>query len=127
MLQQLREVAAASKDGPLQAPLCSLWPYCLLALAMLTMATLTMATLGMACLELLQVPPQLVGAFTVQHYAQRVRYQVAGFVEKNRDALPDEVRRLMRSSGFGLAAALFKESVPAATDGGSAGGSELGS
>ena len=90
------------------------------------MATLTLATLGMACLELLQVPPQLVGAFTVQHYAQRVRYEVAGFVEKNRDALPDEVRRLMRSSGFGLAASLFKESAPAATDGGSAGGSGTG-
>jgi hypothetical protein len=36
LLQQLREVAAASKDGPLQAPLCSLWPHCLLAIAMLS-------------------------------------------------------------------------------------------
>ena len=62
----------------------------------------------------------------MQHYAQRVRYEVAGFVEKNRDALPDEVRRLMRSSGFGLAASLFKENAPAATDGGSAGGSGTG-
>ena len=42
LLQHLRELAAASKDGPLQ------------------------------------VPPQLVTAFTVEHYAQRVRYEVSG-------------------------------------------------
>ena len=53
LLQQLREMAAASKDGPLQAPPCFLWPYsAILTMAILTMANLTMATLAVAMLTM---------------------------------------------------------------------------
>ncbi|XP_019622072.1 PREDICTED: unconventional myosin-XIX-like [Branchiostoma belcheri] len=38
-------------------------------------------------------------AFTVHHYADRVSYQLDGFVEKNKDAVPEELMELISQSG----------------------------
>ena len=48
--------------------------------------------------------------FGVVHYAGLVRYQVDGFLEKNRDWMPPEVAALMRTSELALVRALFNQS-----------------
>ena len=39
-------------------------------------------------------------AFTVSHYAHDVTYDVEGFLEKNRDTVPDEHLNLLKSTEF---------------------------
>jgi len=46
--------------------------------------------------------------FTVQHYAGAVTYDVRGWVEKNRDAVKDGIRVVMRSSKDALIASLLE-------------------
>lgn len=41
-------------------------------------------------------------AFTIKHYAHEVTYEGDGFLEKNKDTVPDEILELLRSSGFGF-------------------------
>ena len=41
--------------------------------------------------------------FELQHFHSSGQYVAAGFVEKNRDTLPEEVGQLMRAAGFGPA------------------------
>lgn len=38
--------------------------------------------------------------FTIKHFAKDVKYYVHGFLEKNRDDLPSQLRRLVESSGI---------------------------
>ncbi|KAJ1848505.1 Myosin type-2 heavy chain 1, partial [Coemansia sp. RSA 2703] len=52
-------------------------------------------------------------AFTVRHYAHDVTYEAEGFLEKNKDAVPDEVRRLLGDSSFGFVAALAAQDAAA--------------
>ncbi|KAJ1866787.1 Myosin type-2 heavy chain 1 [Coemansia sp. RSA 989] len=37
-------------------------------------------------------------SFTVRHYAHDVEYQADGFVEKNRDTVPDEIQNVLKAS-----------------------------
>ncbi|KAJ2800851.1 Myosin type-2 heavy chain 1, partial [Coemansia helicoidea] len=37
-------------------------------------------------------------AFTIRHYAHDVEYAAEGFVEKNRDTVPDEIQNVLRAS-----------------------------
>eukprot|EP00117_Sycon_ciliatum_P023999 scpid4577/ scgid0066/ Myosin-IIIb len=46
-------------------------------------------------------------AFLVKHYAGKVTYQVAGFLEKNRDTLPENVLEILKTSQFSLLKTLF--------------------
>ncbi|KAM3836001.1 unconventional myosin-Vc-like, partial [Diretmus argenteus] len=48
-------------------------------------------------------------AFVIQHFADKVEYQCKGFLEKNRDALYEELVDTMRVSKFPLLAAFFHE------------------
>ena len=70
-------------------------------------------------------------AFGVKHYAGEVFYRVAGFVDKNRDALPDAVGALIVKSSDPFVGALFADVKNAARAGagakpGGAGGSRSG-
>jgi myosin-3 len=47
------------------------------------------------------------GGFGIVHYAGVVVYDSAGFLEKNRDALPDQVIDVMASCKLGLVRSLF--------------------
>uniref|UniRef100_A0AAQ5Y6H3 Myosin VC n=1 Tax=Amphiprion ocellaris TaxID=80972 RepID=A0AAQ5Y6H3_AMPOC len=48
-------------------------------------------------------------AFVIQHFADKVEYQCRGFLEKNRDALYEELVDLMRGSEFPFLANFFQE------------------
>ncbi|KAK7892140.1 hypothetical protein WMY93_024103 [Mugilogobius chulae] len=48
-------------------------------------------------------------AFMIQHFADKVEYQCYGFLEKNRDALYEELVDIMRNSKFPFLATFFKE------------------
>ncbi|XP_056138617.1 unconventional myosin-Vc [Lampris incognitus] len=48
-------------------------------------------------------------AFVIQHFADKVEYQCRGFLEKNRDALFEELVDVMRVSKFPLLADFFQE------------------
>ncbi|XP_068168579.1 unconventional myosin-Vc [Antennarius striatus] len=48
-------------------------------------------------------------AFVIQHFADKVEYQCRGFLEKNRDALYEELVDIMRLSKFPLLANFFQE------------------
>ncbi|XP_008287953.1 unconventional myosin-Vc [Stegastes partitus] len=48
-------------------------------------------------------------AFVIQHFADKVEYQCRGFLEKNRDALYEELVDLMRGSEFPFLAHFFQE------------------
>ncbi|KAJ2635329.1 Myosin type-2 heavy chain 1, partial [Coemansia sp. RSA 1694] len=41
-------------------------------------------------------------AFTIRHYAHDVTYEGDGFLEKNKDTVPDEILELLCSSSFGF-------------------------
>uniref|UniRef100_A0AAZ3QH52 Myosin VC n=1 Tax=Oncorhynchus tshawytscha TaxID=74940 RepID=A0AAZ3QH52_ONCTS len=51
-------------------------------------------------------------AFIIQHFADKVEYQCRGFLEKNRDALYEELVDTMRTSKFPLLANFFLEVEP---------------
>ncbi|GBG31708.1 Myosin-6 [Hondaea fermentalgiana] len=61
-------------------------------------------------------PQQVRGEFVVHHYAGAVTYDSAGFCDKNRDALRQEVVDLLKGSAFGFVSARFSVS---ANEGGS--------
>ncbi|XP_053386580.1 myosin-IIIb-like isoform X4 [Mercenaria mercenaria] len=46
--------------------------------------------------------------FSIDHYAGRVKYDAAGFLEKNRDRLPVEVVNLLRASDNSVVRSLFQ-------------------
>uniref|UniRef100_A0A4W6D3B5 Myosin VC n=1 Tax=Lates calcarifer TaxID=8187 RepID=A0A4W6D3B5_LATCA len=48
-------------------------------------------------------------AFVIQHFADKVEYQCKGFLEKNRDALYEELVDIMRASKFPFLASFFQE------------------
>ncbi|XP_071752785.2 unconventional myosin-Vc [Centroberyx gerrardi] len=48
-------------------------------------------------------------AFVIQHFADKVEYQCKGFLEKNRDALYEELVDIIRISKFPLLANFFQE------------------
>ncbi|XP_029952610.1 unconventional myosin-Vc isoform X2 [Salarias fasciatus] len=48
-------------------------------------------------------------AFVIQHFADKVEYQCTGFLEKNRDALYEELIETMRVSQFSFLANFFQE------------------
>ncbi|XP_078479326.1 unconventional myosin-Vc [Lampetra planeri] len=48
-------------------------------------------------------------AFLIQHFADKVEYQCKGFLEKNRDALYEELVDVMRVSKFPFVANFFQE------------------
>ncbi|KAJ1912152.1 Myosin type-2 heavy chain 1 [Mycoemilia scoparia] len=50
-------------------------------------------------------------AFTIKHYACEVTYESEGFLEKNRDTLPDQIMDLLRDSSFSLISKLVDVSV----------------
>ncbi|XP_064898034.1 unconventional myosin-Vb-like [Columba livia] len=56
-----------------------------------------------------QKPKRPTDAFVVCHFAGKVEYQCGGFVEKNRDAVPEELVGLLRASKSALLAELFLE------------------
>ncbi|XP_025966984.2 unconventional myosin-Vb-like [Dromaius novaehollandiae] len=56
-----------------------------------------------------QKPKRPTDAFIVCHFAGKVEYQCSGFVEKNRDAVPEELVGLLRASKSTLLAELFLE------------------
>uniref|UniRef100_A0A3Q3J0J8 Myosin VC n=1 Tax=Monopterus albus TaxID=43700 RepID=A0A3Q3J0J8_MONAL len=47
-------------------------------------------------------------AFVIQHFADKVEYQCRGFLEKNRDALYEELVEIMRVSKFPFLASFFQ-------------------
>ncbi|MED6279634.1 Unconventional myosin-Vc [Characodon lateralis] len=53
--------------------------------------------------------PRLNEAFVIQHFADKVEYQCRGFLEKNRDALYEELVDTMRASKFSFLANFFQE------------------
>ncbi|XP_068775615.1 unconventional myosin-Vb [Struthio camelus] len=56
-----------------------------------------------------QKPKRPTDAFIVCHFAGKVEYQCNGFVEKNRDAVPEELVGLLRASKSALLTELFLE------------------
>ncbi|KAL6106594.1 myo5c [Pungitius sinensis] len=48
-------------------------------------------------------------AFVIQHFADKVEYQCTGFLEKNRDALYEELVEILRASKFPFLANFFQE------------------
>ncbi|CAG8501402.1 1540_t:CDS:10 [Acaulospora colombiana] len=54
-------------------------------------------------------------AFTINHYANAVTYEVENFLEKNRDTVPDEHLNLLRSTEFEFLEEVLNKSVPAAS------------
>ncbi|KAJ1678828.1 Myosin type-2 heavy chain 1, partial [Spiromyces aspiralis] len=50
-------------------------------------------------------------AFTIKHYACDVTYESEGFLEKNRDTVPDEIMELLRKSSFPLISELVDVSA----------------
>ncbi|NXW59659.1 MYO5B protein, partial [Eurystomus gularis] len=56
-----------------------------------------------------QKPKGPTDAFIVCHFAGKVEYQCDGFVEKNRDAVPEELVGLLRASKSALLTELFLE------------------
>ncbi|KAG7281019.1 hypothetical protein CRUP_016651 [Coryphaenoides rupestris] len=48
-------------------------------------------------------------AFMIQHFADKVEYHSKGFLEKNRDALYEDLVEIMRASKFALLADFFQE------------------
>jgi myosin-5 len=51
-------------------------------------------------------------AFTVVHYAHSVVYDADGFLDKNRDTMPEEILNLLQSSSFDFCSELFQKSTP---------------
>ncbi|KAI3645648.1 hypothetical protein MP228_008576 [Amoeboaphelidium protococcarum] len=56
-------------------------------------------------------PRTAKGCFGIKHYAGEVTYQIAGFLDKNRDAVPEEIVELFQSSSLQLVQKLFKKEV----------------
>ncbi|NXJ04154.1 MYO5B protein, partial [Odontophorus gujanensis] len=56
-----------------------------------------------------QKPKRPTDAFVVCHFAGKVEYQCSGFVEKNRDTVPEELVGLLRASKSALLTELFLE------------------
>jgi myosin-5 len=48
-------------------------------------------------------------AFLIHHFAERVEYQVDGFLEKNHDVVHEELLKILKSSDVGFIADLFIE------------------
>ncbi|TPX50841.1 hypothetical protein SeLEV6574_g00644 [Synchytrium endobioticum] len=72
-------------------------------------------------------PTKVRGQFGVRHYAGDVLYTVAGFLEKNKDAIADELYDLIGNSQIPFVSKIFPpKEVPADTKaGGKSGGSKL--
>jgi hypothetical protein len=56
------------------------------------------------------VSPTSRNQFNITHYAGKVAYTITGFVERNRDTLPEDMRQLMATSRNPLLARLFGDS-----------------
>ncbi|KAJ1813956.1 Myosin type-2 heavy chain 1, partial [Coemansia sp. RSA 2598] len=53
-------------------------------------------------------------AFTIRHYAHDVEYEAEGFIEKNKDTVPDEIQNVLRASTDSLLAAVLAANEPEA-------------
>ncbi|KAJ2658438.1 Myosin type-2 heavy chain 1 [Coemansia sp. RSA 1200] len=66
-------------------------------------------------------------SFTIRHYAHDVSYEAAGFIEKNKDTVPDEIQNVLRASGDAfLGDVLSAAAAESGTNQQSAGGSGSG-
>ena len=65
-------------------------------------------------------------AFTINHYAHSVVYDVDGFLDKNKDTLPEEILTLLQESSFDFAKELFEKPTSSSTESldGKSGGSQ---
>jgi myosin-5 len=55
-------------------------------------------------------------AFTIVHYAHPVVYETEGFLEKNRDTVPDELLAMLQQSEFEFCRQLFANFAPLLAD-----------
>ncbi|KAJ2896227.1 Myosin type-2 heavy chain 1, partial [Coemansia aciculifera] len=46
-------------------------------------------------------------AFTIRHYAHSVEYAADGFIDKNKDTVPDEIQNVLKASGDSLVRAIL--------------------
>jgi myosin heavy subunit len=51
-------------------------------------------------------------AFTVVHYAHDVQYESEGFMDKNKDTVPDELLNLLQGSNSQFLAEIVQPSAP---------------
>ncbi|KAI9204657.1 P-loop containing nucleoside triphosphate hydrolase protein [Polychytrium aggregatum] len=58
------------------------------------------------------------GVFGVKHYAGTVTYVVVSFLEKNKDAIQDEIYDLLRTSSYKLVARIFPQKAEEPSGGG---------
>ena len=58
-------------------------------------------------------PRLTASCFAIVHYAGEVAYEVKGFLEKNKDPLPEEIIHLSLKSGSSLVRSLLKLPSPA--------------
>ncbi|KAJ2721819.1 Myosin type-2 heavy chain 1 [Coemansia sp. Benny D115] len=52
--------------------------------------------------------------FTIRHYAHDVTYEAEGFIEKNKDTVPDEIQNVLKASTDSLLAAVLADQEPEA-------------
>ncbi|KAJ2332627.1 Myosin type-2 heavy chain 1, partial [Coemansia sp. RSA 2673] len=50
--------------------------------------------------------------FTVRHYAHSVEYAAEGFIDKNKDTVPDEIQNVLKASGDSLVRAILGSDEP---------------
>ncbi|KAJ2256726.1 Myosin type-2 heavy chain 1, partial [Coemansia sp. RSA 455] len=54
--------------------------------------------------------------FTIRHYAHSVEYAAEGFIDKNKDTVPDEIQNVLKASGDSLVRAILGSDEPAAAE-----------
>lgn len=60
-----------------------------------------------------EMPKKSRTSFVIKHYAGEVAYEVAGFLDKNKDTLPEDLVRLLHNSSVDLIKTVF---TPVAND-----------
>ncbi|KAJ2403044.1 Myosin type-2 heavy chain 1 [Coemansia sp. RSA 2559] len=67
-------------------------------------------------------------SFTIRHYAHDVEYEAVGFIEKNKDTVPDEIQNVLRASSDTFLADVLSATLADSnsSSGGSGGGGAAG-
>ncbi|KAJ1801534.1 Myosin type-2 heavy chain 1 [Coemansia sp. RSA 2399] len=65
-------------------------------------------------------------SFTIRHYAHDVEYEAVGFIEKNKDTVPDEIQNVLRASSDAFLADVLSASSTESNNSSSGGGSAAG-